>query len=328
MSSLSFLPYGKILDYWYERLRNNRHRNKFLATKILEIYSFSKTKTHVKLRNISDVEIKVSDKRNFVPDKPSVSVIIPAFIKNKFDLKCLLRLIKILINQSFEVNNIIIIDDNSTYKYNIPSHLKIKYHKESRNKGPAKARNKGMDLSLDFKSDLLIFTDVDCVPSKNWVEKIVDGFKSNRKAHIISGNTKSHNKKWFGTYHEMNGTLNGRKFKNSDLLLYGPTCNLAITKEVGKIVKFNESFSSAAGEDIDFCFRSIKKGFNIFHNSEAIIFHDYGYDDFCFYRNIISFMNQFKRYSKGEITLLEQIPDYYSYFNKTIEISSVVYCYP
>ena len=322
MSSLSNLPYGSILDYWYEKLKNNKHKHKFILTKILEIYSFSKEKQELNNLISSEGKIIKSKLKNNIKSCPKVSVIIPTYIRTEFDQKCLTRLIEILLNQTSKIENILIIDDKSPLKYNIPQNIKVKLIKQDRNKGPANARNKGIESALNFKSDIIVFTDVDCVPTENWIENIINEFITNKTAHIISGNTKSYNKNWLGIYHEINGTLNGRKFKDSDLLLYGPTCNLAITKEVGEMIRFNLSFPNAAGEDIEFCFRALKYGFNIFHSKQAIVYHDYGYKKLKFIKNLKSFMTQFKKYSKGEKILLQEIPDYYSYFENTLEISS------
>ena len=40
MSSLSNLPYGKILDYWFVKLKGSPYRFKFIITKTVEIFAF------------------------------------------------------------------------------------------------------------------------------------------------------------------------------------------------------------------------------------------------------------------------------------------------
>jgi glycosyltransferase involved in cell wall biosynthesis len=292
----------------------------FLLTKILEIYAFKKYNCNLEMPCSTNGIIKMSSIKNEVCDNPVVSVIVPAYIRNNFEKNCLFRLIQNLNNQTFEIKRIIIVDDFSPYEYKIPN--LVLYHRLKMNGGAGKARNKGIEIALDLDSDLILFTDIDCVPDTNWVKSHVDTFTFDRNAHIVSGNTKSFNKNWFGKYHELNGTLNGRIFKGSDLLLYGPTCNLSITKKVAESVKFNEAFPGAAGEDIEFCFRAAEKGFNIKYSEYAVTYHDFGYVNCKFFYNFRLFVKQFEKYSKGECILLKLIPNYYCYLENTAEVTS------
>lgn len=317
---LSSSPYFSVLSYWLKKPMTKRFKIPFLLTKIIEIHTFRKNKCKTFTSYSNKQTIKTSATKNQVCDDPAVSVIIPAYIKNNFEKNCLFRLIHILKNQTFKVQNIIVIDDCSPYECKVPD--LVVYHRFIKNCGAGKARNKGIEIALNLFSDVILFTDVDCVPDINWVKSHVDVFISDKNVHIVSGNTKSLNKCWFGKYHELNGTLNGRIFINSDLLLYGPTCNLSITQRVAESVKFESLFPGAAGEDIEFCFRAIEKGFNIKYSKNAIIYHDFGYINLRFFNNLGLFVKQFERYSKGECILLKLIPDYYCYLEKTVEITS------
>jgi hypothetical protein len=135
----------------------------------------------------------------------------------------------------------------------------------------------------------------------------------------LSGRTFSYNQNWLGEYHDLDGTLNGRRFKGSDFLLYGTTANLAITADVGRSNNFREQFPDAAAEDIEFCFRALSKGFGIRHADTMVVHHDYGYNGTPF-GNLIKFCRQFQKYGKGERVLRVHSPDYYGYHNKTVTI--------
>lgn len=320
MSSLSNLPYGKILDYWYERLKGKEKRWKFILTKVIEIYAFTKhkdKKDNKKKKELTNLNNDVI--QNKINTKPNVSVIIPTYIRNDFEKQSLIRLVKILTEQEYKINEIILVDDCSPVDYEKFKNVTILKNKE--NGGPAIARNKGIQKAIENNADIIAFTDVDCVPDTNWILSIVKKYQNDKSVSIVSGNTKSYSADWFSQYHEINGTLNGRVFKSSDNLLYGTTANLAITREVAEIIRFNEKFPLAAGEDIEFCFTAIKKGFKVKHCKDAIIYHDFGYNGNPI-KNMKRFMNQFSRYAKGEKTLLELSPDYYEYFNETIEIQA------
>ena len=319
MSSLSNLPYGKILDYWFERLKGQKNRYKFIATKVVEIYAFTKRKVNVtRTSNNLPTNRFIRNKKNEITENPKVVTIIPAFVKTDFDLNSLNRLIRQL-KTNERIAEIILIDDCSPKKFKVPKYVTITRQKT--NGGPAKARNKGIEIALKNEADIITFTDIDCVPDSNWIISIIKKYKTDKNVDIISGNTKSFNQNWFGKYHEMNGTLNGRKFKDSDFLLYGTTSNFAITRQVAEKLRFNENFPLAAGEDIEFCYNAIKQGFGIKHCNKAIIYHDYGYNGNVI-KNTKKFMKQFEKYAEGEKTLLEFAPDYYEYFNETIEIQA------
>jgi len=292
-----------------------------LLTKIFEIYAFSKHKDSTRSEKTTSGTIVKSHRMNNISLDSSVSVVIPAFIRNAFERDCLERLAECLLNQTKTINQIIIVDDKSPCDYKTPEEVYL--HKLEKNQGPARARNKGIEIALSAGADIVLFTDADCVPANNWVQSFVEMFKDDRNAHILSGNTRSFNTNWLGKYHEINGTLNGRKFKDSDLLLYGPTCNLAITNEVAQSISFNETFPNAAGEDIEFCFRAIKDLYNIRFCKEALIFHDFGYTRFNFIKNLRSFFKQFERYAKGETILLQLLPEYYSFLENTVGIRAV-----
>jgi len=316
MSSISNLPYGKILDYWYENLKGHKDRNKFLLTKFFEVFTF-KSKNLPTSKDPVFADFPIAKKHN-LPIKPKIGIVVPIYAKSKKDTNDLQNLFQSILNLEYEPDAVILIDDCSSVNYEFPNHF-IQL-KQKKNLGPAKARNKGIELVLQQQMDIIAFTDSDCILDKEWTKQIIFHFQKDKNCSLVSGNTISCDKNWFGTYHNINGTLNGRKFQESDKLLYGTTANLAITAEVARQIKFNEQFPDAAGEDIEFCFRANKAGFAIKFNEKVIANHHYGYTK-NFFSNLRKFRKQFMKYGKGESILLEQIPEYYTYFDKTEEIN-------
>lgn len=319
MSSLSNLPYGKILDYWYEKLSGNQHRRKFIATKMVEVFTF-KTNSGKNKGNYKFVEFPES-KENTVPEHPILSIVIPAYIRNEQDHINLNNLFASIDRQTQKPNFIIVVDDCSVIKYEYKDHVKL--HQLEKNSGPARARNIGKEKALQFQSDIIAFVDTDCILHEDWVETVTSTFLKEKKFNILSGNTISFDDHWFGTYHNINGTLNGRVLKGTDRLLYGTTANLAITAEVGKSIDFNQNFSLAAGEDIEFCYRANKNGFAIKHVPSMLVKHNFGYSE-SHYNSFKKFKGLFKKYGAGEKTLLQQVPEYYAYFDITNEIPATV----
>lgn len=315
MSSLSNLPYGKIFDYWYAKLKGQPYRYKFLLTKTVEIltfrsYSGNSGNSHIYFEFPKPIE-------NTVPKNPKLIIVVPTFLNTERNLQDISNLLSSISKQDLQPHEVIIIDDCSPLSYSFPANVKV--YKLDRNSGPAKARNIGKNLALANGTDIIAFTDTDCILSESWTSSIVKSFLDFKDFQILSGDTRAYDKSWFGTYHNINGTLNGRRFKKSDRLLYGTTANLAITRNVAEQIDFNENFPIAAGEDIEFCFKANRQGFAINYVPTMTVFHNFGYNGRLI-KNLKRFTHQFKRYGQGEIILLKEIPNYYAYFDRTEEI--------
>jgi len=320
MSALSNFPYGKILDYWYEKLSGKPYRYKFLLTKVIEIFSFKGLfKNHNKKYRIkcSYFELPKSIK-NTVPENPKLAIVIPMFLKSDKDKQDVFNLLESIKKQALQPSDIIIIDDCSPINFSFPANITI--FRLEQNSGPAKARNVGKKFAVEKGSDIVAFTDIDCVLSENWTSNIIQSFFNFKDFQILSGDTSSYDRNWFGAYHEINGTLNGRRLKNTEQLLYGTTANLAITSDVAINIDFNENFSIAAGEDIEFCFKANKQGFAIKYIPAMAVYHNFGYNGHLI-KNLMRFIQLFKKYGYGEKILLKEVPSYYTYFDKTEEIS-------
>lgn len=323
MSSLSNLPYGQALDYWYEKLAGHPKRYRFILTKFLELMSFKSSSDNSVDRLPPLESLQSKWLTNSVPNSPKVGLVVPIYAKNDGDLSMISALINSIENQTKSPDKVIIVDDHSPMLYPFPDDFEV--IRLDQNKGPATARNIGKSKAAQENCDIIAFTDSDCTLREDWFENIIRAFESKSHDNILSGHTKSLKTSWYDQYHDINGTLNGRKFNNQDSLLYGTTSNLAITAEVNRQLKFNERFPTAAGEDIEFCFQAIQSGFKIGHCCEMTVLHDFGYNGNIL-RNFKRFRQQFKRYGKGENILLKEIPEYYSYFEQTVEISNFQRC--
>ncbi|MBO4588550.1 MAG: glycosyltransferase family 2 protein [Bacteroidales bacterium] len=288
------------------------------------MYSFKK-----KSNPLPSIKAAQSDYREFAsPLENSISstsktaVVVPCYIRDARSADQLKRLYQTLIGQEVKPDLVIFVDDCSPYPYDESAFGGIVFRKQKKNCGPATARNVGLEYALSQGADIVAFTDSDCILSPGWMSSIKHFFLNNKYANILSGNTLSYGNSWFDKYHELNGTLNGRMFKGKEHLLYGPTANLAITKNVGISIEFDTSFPNAAGEDIDFCLQANRCGFRAFFCEDMKIEHDYGYGR-SFIGNLKRFIKQFERYADGEKVLLDKNPSYYMYFENTKEISVV-----
>ncbi|MDR3129359.1 MAG: glycosyltransferase [Tannerellaceae bacterium] len=319
MSSLLNVSYGKILDYWRKKLSNNPNKTIFLITKIIEIIVFKRHSGKWNNKTFQYVDFPQLIANN-VSKTLIISIITPTYIESQKDINDIVNLLQSISKQTVKPDNVIIIDDCSPISFSFPEQVQI--YRQNKKTGPAKARNYGKEIALKNKSDIIAFTDTDCILSENWIETIIETFKISKYFQILSGNTISYDKNWFGQYHDINGTLNGRRFKGCKRLLYGTTANLAITRQVAENIDFSEKFSLAAGEDIEFCFRANQGGFAIKYVSQMVVFHNYSYTN-NLWHNLKLFSRQFEKYGRGETILLKEIPEYYVYFEETEEITAI-----
>ncbi len=330
MSSLVYLPMVQSLDYWYERLSSHQRRKAFMLTKTLELLTY----TARRIRGPWQLTFGSSDEsHDYAPDPLGVqpalvrhgitsaddaTVVIPVYARRDEDVKMLERLIERLASQTVRTH-VVVVNDGSSVP--LPERPNIEVLSTSSSRGPAAARNLGVERALRRGSKVVFFTDADCLPDHDWVEKGLERYRANPYLHLLSGCTRSLDRSWLGRYHDINGTLNGRRFAGTELLLYGPTCNLAVSAEVLRAVRFNESFPRAACEDIHFCFSAYRQGFLVHHAEDMVVHHDFGYDSATRLAAIRRFSAMFQRYAESEALLMEHIPDYHDYFEQTVEIS-------
>jgi len=199
---------------------------------------------------------------------PEISVIIP-FHGDKNDLSnCLKGIQEQNFNIPFEV---IVIESGNDPEVkqlinSIPNSMLIS---SSSLMYPGKARNLGVSNS---KSNLLAFTDADCVPSSTWLFKIFSSIKNGNE--IVIGPVIN-----LYPFHPIASVDNllqfpdFQKHRPSNNISHFPACNLGITKELFiKTGGFPEQFET--GEDVKFSEPAIRicKGKIIF-NPQIIVYH-------------------------------------------------------
>lgn len=319
MSCLSLFPYGQTLDYWWEGLRGEPERLRFLFTKALEIHAFRHNFRRNRQRTIPTAVPSFPRRGdgNCVGPDARVAVVVPAFIHTAEHATTLVALCTALKGQT-RAHQLIVVDDGSPHPIHLPAPVTV--HRLDGNRGPATARNRGIELAIDGGAEIIALTDADCRPQPDWLEALVAAFLANPQAHLLSGMTQSYDRCWLGRYHDRNGTLNGRHLAEGGSLLYGPTCNMSGCRAVFEALRFDEAFPSAAAEDIEFCYRANRLGYRIAHCADAVVEHDFGYDQLPLHRAWARFYRQFRRYADGEPLLLERHPDYLAAFTGSVEI--------
>jgi cellulose synthase/poly-beta-1,6-N-acetylglucosamine synthase-like glycosyltransferase len=209
---------------------------------------------------------------------PRVNVIIPAFNEEKVILDCL----SALQSQSYQNFKASIIDDCSTdntrdliHAETLKSGSKLELL-EFGKVGPGKARNLVADLS---DAEILVFTDADCVPRHDWLERLIESFQDSRVAsaggpQLMHKSSNNFQKKLERVFQLLSSCIDFYKPRTNTSLPtnHNPLCNVAYRTEVFKQLKgFREDLFP--GEDVEIDLRVKSLGYEILYNPHAIVEH-------------------------------------------------------
>jgi len=196
------------------------------------------------------------------------SIIIPAYNAEETLGACL----EALDRQSIPKENyeIIVVDDGSTDGTSqTAKRHNIKYIFQA-NKGPATARNKGAQTA---GSDIILFTDSDCIPDHHWIREMVSPFDDSGVVGVK------------GAYRTWQKSLAARfaqaEFEDRyDLLqksvsidmidTYSASFRKKVFQDMGG---FNESFPVPNNEDTEFSYRLAAARHKLVFNPNAIVYH-------------------------------------------------------
>jgi len=200
-----------------------------------------------------------------------VSVIVPVYNGEKVIADCL----KALLSQNYPKNKyeIIVVDDGSKDK---TKEIVKKFRKvrllQQEHKGPAAARNFGARLA---KGKILLFTDADCIPDKDWIKNMVRHFEKGVVG--VSGTYKTLNKE--SLVARFVGYEIERRHKELERKKYIDfigTYSAGYRRDVFfKFKGFDESFPIASGEDAELSFRLAENGYKMIFSKDAFVWHNH-----------------------------------------------------
>lgn len=238
----------------------------------------------------------------------NISIIVPVYNAERTIEKCLQG----LYNLSYpkDKTEIIFVDGGSkdstieiikNWQRKMGSHL-LKLIELAYCKSPGEARNAALKIA---QGDFVIFTDADCVPHKNWIEKILEPFSYDETIGMVGGEIltlqtdKNNPVELFcketkflsvsgrcnltqkGYYpmikknlpHEVNGNIHSPFFA---------TANVCVSKEALNAVG-RKFWDEITGEDVDFSIRINKAGYKLYFQPEAIVehMHRVNLNDYC-----------------------------------------------
>jgi glycosyltransferase involved in cell wall biosynthesis len=217
---------------------------------------------------------------------PSVSIIVCTYNHGIYIAKCIEGILK----QTFRDFELIILDDGSSD--NTDEIVKsfndgrIRYIKKYKNSGSiGRIRNKAVSYA---GGDYIFFTDSDCIPKTDWVEKgLVKLRKEN--VYVIEGKLVYHRDGY-------KPALSERKVSNE----FGGMCmnaNMAFRKEIFE--EFNYDPSMRRQEDRDLAIR-IRRKYEIPFASSCIVYHQ------IIIRNIRQYLVEARNISPEEKIILHK----------------------
>ena len=230
---------------------------------------------------------------------PFISIVIPTYNRPEKLKECLESLTELEYSRdSYEV---IVVDDGrkkslESVVENFNNQIEITLLKQ-KNAGPATARNTG---AKQAKGEFLAFTDDDCKPAPDWLNKIAACF-ANAPDSLIGGKTINilPENPFSTASQELINYLYSYYNRDPEQATFLASNNIAISKErFQKIGGFDTTYPRAAAEDREFCDRWLQYGNQMIYVPEVNVYHAhkltlssywkqhffYGRGAFCFHQ--------------------------------------------
>lgn len=193
-----------------------------------------------------------------------ISVVVPAYNAERVLGKCLAALGE----QSRAPHEVIVVDDGST---DGTAELARSYGVRvlcQANAGPSAARNAGARAA---QGDLLLFTDADCVPAPDWVERMTAAFVDPLVAGV-KGVYRTSQEAWVARFVQIEHEDKYDRMRRSPFIDFIDTYAAAYRREVFlSLGGFDESLGGC--EDQEFSFRLAERGHRLVLAPDAIVSH-------------------------------------------------------
>jgi len=161
---------------------------------------------------------------------------------------------------------VVVVDDGSTAASEVAA--VVAHYPQARlvraaGRGPAAARNMG---ARNARGTILCFTDDDCVPEREWAERLAGAIE--RGADAVAGTTVSAG----GALADASEIVAQAPAQSKDVP-FAPSNNLACTKAAFEETPFDESYPHAAAEDREWCARLAAGGYVLRTVPDARLVH-------------------------------------------------------
>lgn len=210
-------------------------------------------------------------------NEPLVSVIIPVKDTEKTIEKC----INSVLNLDYLNFEIIVVDDASidrTSEILKNYYQKIKVIINIPSLGPSESRN---IASKEAKGEYLAFTDGDCIVDKQWLKELMAGFNLYPQAIACGGvqelpqDATDFERRVF-LFMKKSGFISDymRKKRNEKIIKvnHNPSCNVIYKRNI--LLQEGGFLEDLwPGEDVELDYRLKRKGYKLFFNPKAVVYH-------------------------------------------------------
>jgi O-antigen biosynthesis protein len=229
-------------------------------------------------------------------EAPKISVVVCAYNAEPTMRDCLESLTKL----SYPSYEAIIVDDGSTDRTGAIAdeypQFKI-IHQE--NLGLSAARNVGMAAAT---GDIIAYLDSDAVADPDWLTYLAWRFKRTEHVGVGGPNLPPPEEGWVANCVAASPGSPTHILLDDDTAEHIPGCNMAFRKDaLAEIGGFDTTYT-AAGDDVDICWRLQEHGYSIGFSPAAIVWHHRR-------KTIKSYLKQQMGYGKAEAMLLQKHPD-------------------
>lgn len=245
----------------------------------------------------------------------SVSVVIPTHNARSTVRKT----VEACLGQSYPGVEIVVVDDGSTDDtFQVLRPLlregNVRYLRQE-NRGPSAARNRGW---REAEGRFICFTDSDCVPRSDWVEKLIGALQREGKAAAAGGGYDILNPESLLALLVWREILWRHKRMPSRPRALG-SYNLCVRREVlEEIGGFDEEYREPSGEDTDLSYRIRQRGYHLLWVEEAKVAHR-------FPERLLFYLRQQYRHGFWRVRLYRSHPfmvkgDDYTYWKDAAEV--------
>lgn len=243
--------------------------------------------------------------------QPSFSVIVPVRDREAQVRECLDSLVRL----DYPSFNIIVVEDGSTDRTReIVSRYPVRLVVNTR-RGAYAARNKGIEVANGSNSDVVAFTDSDCVVDRGWLKNLADCYTSNLVGGAGGRVLTLKAPGLVGTFQGLGpqeifdsqqrvllGAQNDGQFLSTGL----GSGNMSFRLDtLVKVNGFSEEMAKCG--DYEICWRIQKAGYQLIYEPKAQVYHRPR-------SSLAQLMMQFYEVGKSQPQLLKKQNDGYSYF--------------